>query len=199
MPKLHPQLVLERCPHCAVANPNLRMQYQLETRDHTGEIHRLWYVYVCSNCGGVVTAWALKPGLEVVEIFPCPTQVSEDILKTPKAYLLQAIASVHAPAGAVMLAASAVDSMLKEINYKKGSLYDRIEQAVKDNLITSEMARWAHDVRLDANDQRHADETVGLPNTEDAKRVIDFATAFAEYLFVLPAKIKRGLRLQKKE
>ena len=51
-----------------------------------------------------------------------------------------------------MLAASAVDSMLKEKGYKDGSLYKRIEQAAGDHLITAEMASWAHEVRLDAND-----------------------------------------------
>ncbi len=85
-----------------------------------------------------------------------------------------------------MLAASAVDAMLKEKNYKEGNLYKRIEQAAKDHLITGEMATWAHDVRLDANTEP--------PTTEDAQRVLDFSIAFAEYLFVLPAKIKRGLK-----
>ncbi len=52
-----------------------------------------------------------------------------------------------------MLAASSIDAMLKEKGYKVGGLYDRIKQAAKDHLITDEMAAWAHDVRLDANDQ----------------------------------------------
>ena len=92
-----------------------------------------------------------------------------------------------------MLAASSVDAMLKEKGYIDRSLYNRIEQAVHDNLLTSEMATWAHEVRLDANDQRHVDNNVDLPNEGDAKKVIDFATAIAEYLFVLPARIQRGL------
>ena len=56
------------------------------------------------------------------------------------------------------------------------------------------MAHWAHEVRLDANDQRHADQAADLPTTEDAKRVIDFASAFAEFLFVLPSRVQRGIR-----
>ena len=194
MPELHPQLNLDRCPHCSVANPNLARQHHLETRDHTGAVRRMWAVYVCSNCGGVVTAWASNHGQTVIQIFPSSLEVSDDIPVKPKSYLEQAIASIHAPAGAVMLAASSVDAMLKEKDYKEGSLYARIEKAVEDNLITNEMAQWAHDVRLDANDQRHADEIADLPNTDDAHRVIDFAIAFAEYLFVLPEKIIRGMK-----
>ena len=78
----------------------------------------------------------------MLEIYPDSQQVEEDIPEAAKSYLEQAIASIHAPAGAVMLAASTVDAMLKEKNYKEGSLYERIERAVKDKLITSEMAQW---------------------------------------------------------
>jgi hypothetical protein len=53
-----------------------------------------------------------------------------------------------------MLCASAVDAMLKAKSYKDGTLYGRINQAAKDHLITPEMAKWAHDVRIEANDPR---------------------------------------------
>ena len=92
-----------------------------------------------------------------------------------------------------MLAASSVDSMLKIKGYKENSLYSRIEQAAKDHLITVDMAKWAHDVRLDANDQRHADDNASLPSVEDAKRCVDFAQALAQFIFVLPARVQRGI------
>jgi len=72
-------------------------------------------------------------------------------------------------------------------------LYSRIEKAATDHLITAEMATWAHDVRLDANDQRHADEDASLPSQSDAQRAIDFAKALGMFLFVLPARVKRGI------
>ena len=53
--------------------------------------------------------------------------------------------------------------MLKAKNYKDGTLYSRIQQAADDHLITSEMAKWAHQVSLDANEPRHADEAAPLP------------------------------------
>jgi len=92
-----------------------------------------------------------------------------------------------------MLTASAVDAMLKAKNYKDGSLYSRIDKAAKEHEITSEMASWAHEVRLDANEQRHADENVPLPNSEDAKRGIEFAKALSTSMFVMPSRVKRGL------
>jgi hypothetical protein len=91
-----------------------------------------------------------------------------------------------------MLTAASIDAMLKEKSYKTGTLYSRIDQAARDHLITTEMAEWAHEVRLDANDERHADESRGLPGEQDALRAIDFARALAEFLFVLPARVASG-------
>lgn len=194
MPKLQPSLILDRCPHCSVANPNLSRKHVLETRDHASQNRRVWSFYGCGRCGGIVTASAPEDHQEVLEIFPDTRKVSGDIPERARSYLEQAIASIHAPSGAVMLCASSVDAMLKHKEYSSGSLYQRIERAVADNLITSEMAKWAHDVRLDANDERHADEAAKMPTEDDANRTINFVAAFAEYLFVLPAKVKRGMR-----
>lgn len=92
-----------------------------------------------------------------------------------------------------MICASAVDAMLKEKEYTEGTLNDRINKAAAEHLITDAMAEWAHEIRLDANIQRHADKDAGLPTYEDAKLTFDFAIAFAEYLFVLPSKVERGI------
>ena len=127
------------------------------------------------------------------EMWPTPASVDATIPQRAKQYLEQAIASIHAPSGAVMLAASAVDAMLKEKGLKEGNLYGRINQAATQHLITQEMAAWAHEVRLDANDERHADEGADLPNTSDATRATEFALALAQFLFVLPSRVARGL------
>ena len=84
--------------------------------------------------------------------------------------------------------------MLKHEEYTSGSLHERIEKAAEDNLITAGMAEWAHDVRLDANDERHANDSADMPTEDDANRAIEFVSAFAEYLFVLPAKVRRGMK-----
>jgi hypothetical protein len=130
--------------------------------------------------------------MDITEIYPSGKSVAPSIPERARNYLTQAISSMHAPSGAVMLAASAVDSMLKAKGYKDGTLYTRIEKAAKDHIITEEMAAWAHDVRLDANCERHADESFELPNEADAQRVIEFALALAEFLFVLPERVQRG-------
>lgn len=141
-----------------------------------------------------MSAWAPGPGQEIQDHFPKAATVSLELPERPRAFLAQAQESLHAPAGAVMLAASAVDAMLKQRGLSEGSLYSRIEKAAEQHLITSEMTKWAHAVRLDANDQRHADESASLPTEADAQRSIDFASALGEILFVLPARVERGLQ-----
>lgn len=130
-------------------------------------------------------------------IYPTPQTVNEDLPFKVKEYLQQAIDSVFAPAGSVMLCANAVDAMLKEKGYIEGSLYTRINLASEDGLITKEMAAWAHQVRLDANDQRHSDVNASLPTVDDAKQSIEFTQTLAEFLFVLPSKITRGINAAK--
>jgi Domain of unknown function (DUF4145) len=86
------------------------------------------------------------------------------------------------PRASVVMSAGAVDAMLKARGLTEGSLYTRIGEAVTSTLLTKEMAEWAHDVRLDANDQRHADVKAIPPTTEDAKRCLEFAKALADIL-----------------
>ena len=190
-------LEIEKCVHCGVDKPSLPKIFNFETNNHRKQNVREWGVYVCTRCGGAVLAGSPKGNRNIYEMYPSSRDVESEIPQRPKEYLEQAIASISAPAGAVMLAASSVDAMLKAKNLKEGSLYSRIKLAVENNLITTEMAAWAHDVRLDANDQRHADENAPLPSSEDAERVIEFAQALATFLFVLPARVQRGIEKAK--
>lgn len=191
-------LDLHRCPHCNVAKPNLQAANTLSTKDDKEANARIWMCYRCTICGGVLLAVApvINPNdphrMDITNIWPAPQIVHESVPDRARIFLEQAIASIHAPAGAVMLAGSAVDAMLKEKGFKKGSLYSRIENAAAEHLITAEMAEWAHEVRLEANDQRHADEDAALPNEAEASKSIEFATALAQFLFVLPARVAIG-------
>lgn len=130
--------------------------------------------------------------VQVESVSPGFQKVDQDIPDRPRRYLEQAIASIHAPDGAIMLAGSAIDAMLKLKGYDDGSVYNRIEKAVNDHILTEDMSEWAHAVRLESNKPRHADidEPHGTP--ELAEQTIKFAQALAEFLFALPARIARG-------
>jgi Domain of unknown function (DUF4145) len=108
------------------------------------------------------------------------------------AFLDQACQTLHASDAAAVMAGSAVDAMLKGKGYAEGSVYQRIDVAVRDHLLTEDMGRWAHHVRLESNRPRH----VAAENphvTRKEVRVIEFADALAQFLYVLPTRIKKGL------
>ena len=197
MPYLESQLKLKRCPHCNVDSPSLLVMNFFETENYTESDRRVWGTYKCARCGGVILAASTKMDNEITEMYPSSIIVNEAIPTRAKEYLEQAIESIHAPAGAIMLASSSIDAMLKNKGYKGGPLYSRINKAWEEHLITEEMSRWAHQVRLDANEQRHADEDLALPTEDDAKKTIDFTLALAEFLFVLPSKVAKGIEATK--
>jgi hypothetical protein len=192
--KLDSHLRLAKCPHCNTNTPNLHsILGDFQTASSDGYNIRVWQVYNCSKCGCLVTAYRNNLSPFVMDFFPKFETADESLPAKPKRFLNEAIQSISLPTGAILLCAASIDSMLKDKGYSEGSLYKRIETAAEDHLITASMAEWAHQVRLDANDQRHADEDAELPTIDDAKRAISFAKAFAEYLYVLPAKVAKGI------
>lgn len=201
MPNQSEHLDLPRCPHCNVDKPNLTRRAKFETNSHSGQHWRLWCMYGCATCGGVVLAASPQSKkndghvAEITEIHPSPRRIADEIPARAREFLAQCLASLHAPAGAVMLAASAVDAMLKAKGLVDGVLDTRIKKAAEKHVITKEMSEWANEIRLDANDQRHADEEAALPNEADGAKALEFAMALAEYLFVLPARVSRGRKV----
>jgi hypothetical protein len=188
-------LGLERCPHCAVHKPNLKRVHTVNTEAAPGKW--FWGVYVCQGCGYLVVAGGPLKQKEVtvaVLLIPQPSEVDEAVPEPARRYLQQAGDALHAPDGATMLAASAVDALLKAKGYAKGWLNERINQAAADHVITEDMAAWAHHVRLEANDPRHADAVRPHATEEEAKQTLEFAEALAQLLFVLPARVARGVR-----
>lgn len=118
---------------------------------------------------------------------PESKKVNKDIPEEAARYLKQAYETAHSPDACVLMCAASIDAMLKREGLKDGSLYTRIKQALTEQLIPKALHDWAHRVRLDANQPRHADEDAKSLTTEDASRALEFAEAMANYLFVLPA------------
>lgn len=196
--KLENVLSIKRCPHCQIASPNISHVYTYKTQSANSTNTRFWLLYQCASCGGMLLASRSETNDEALEIFPSPKHVEECIPYKARTFLEQAINSLNAPSGSIMLSASAIDAMLKEKGYIEGSLNDRINSAAKNHLITEGMSEWAHSIRLEANEQRHADTESELPNDEDAQRTVDFALALAHFLFVLPERVSKGILNSKK-
>ncbi|MCA9292327.1 MAG: DUF4145 domain-containing protein [Phycisphaerales bacterium] len=185
-------LRLPRCPHCNAADPYLGLKTNFVEHDSQGN-EKTWGIYVCGRCAGVVSAhWKAKGSFQS---FPKLQQAvaSSDIPERPRAFIQEAMGE-DKPHSTCLLLASALDAMLKEKGLVTGSLFRRIQQATEGDapLFTKSMAEWAHDIRLDANDHRHADPNAPLATMADARRLLEFTTMIAELLYVLPARVERG-------
>jgi hypothetical protein len=195
-------LPLERCPHCRVAHPTLPKQkdFLVHPRAPQREGTIGWKVYACMSCGGLVcgaydaNGIAPETGLpRCIWLIPHLDVLDVAITGKLREFLIQAHETFYAPVASIMVSASAIDQVLKGMSYVDGNLRNRIEQARADGRITSDMAAWAHRVRLDANDQRHADLNATLPTPAHAAATYQFAKTLVDILVVLPARVQRGL------
>jgi Domain of unknown function (DUF4145) len=189
---------IERCPHCGIANPLMIKQWSDIIHGANRVRGQGWGAYACSSCGCVVVACGFPDGKSIDSsspwrFFPESRVAHEDIPSVARKFLQQAIDTLHAPDAAAVMAGSAVDAMLKNQGYTRGSLYSRIDQAVSDHILTQGMADWAHSVRLGSNRPRHADENEPHVSEDEAKQSVEFAEALGNFLFVLAAKIERGI------
>jgi hypothetical protein len=193
---LHNEIVygVDRCPHCGVSRPLLtKIGEFYDRQENKNHPAHGYFTAKCSFCTRLVlmAAYFNASGRAIVtETFPENVKSSPHIPDKARNYLEQALATVHAPDGSVMLAASSVDAMLKEKGFVDGDLYPRIEKAFADGILTSEMRDWSHEIRLSANLTRHADVAFTGMSESDALQCIEFAKALAQYLFVLPANVR---------
>lgn len=194
-------LDVSRCPLCSIAKPRLMRVWSSETATQRsdGGPEYYWGAYACSSCGSIVTAAAIFDGAQfhVRHSFPAPKEAHEDIPEIARRFLQQAYETLHAPDAAAVMAGSAVDAMMKAKGYEKGSLYERIDNALRDNLLTQGMADWAHEVRLGSNRPRHADAERPHVTLAEARQSVDYAEALGTFLFVLSARIDRGIEAAK--
>jgi hypothetical protein len=204
MPEMGRQLIgLSRCPHCSVASPLLSRVWASKEGEGTPQelngYPKAWATYLCSTCGGGVLAEGNTAYHDdhAARIFPQPSEAHEDIPPVARRFLQQAFETLHAPDAAAVMAGSAVDAMLKEKGLVDGSLYKRIDEALKGNILTQGMADWAHSVRLGSNRPRHADTENPHVSHAEARQSVEFAEALGNFLFVLAAKIERGIAASK--
>jgi hypothetical protein len=198
---------LERCPQCGIAKPLLARRWEQKASIKGTQTARLYATFQCSSCDRIVlTEGAPSPVNEhgtflhsnhasrAEAVFPQPSIVDANLPDDARRYLKQAIDTLFAPDASVVMSASSVDAMLKAKGFVEGSLYARIDKAVKDHILTEDMGKWAHSVRLEANAVRHADQQNPPPNREDAARVLEFSKALGDFLFVFTARVAQGIK-----
>lgn len=194
---------LERCPHCGVSTPLITIVGD-PVFHHTDSIVGYWYYTgQCSKCKDIILFFGYSSNttridnakrvirINALKMYPSVESIPNNMPQKAQRFYKQSMESMHAPDGAIMLAASAIDAMLKDKGFSDGSLYSRIELAAKNHLLTEQMKEWAHEIRLSANEPRHADDNFEGASKEDAEQVLQFAKALGEYLYDLPSRIEK--------
>lgn len=207
------QLPLDKCPWCKIARPTLtavKVEDPIELRPMPGVTNSLfWATYRCSSCLNMILAHFISrrarnaPAGPLMSnfinqgslcYFPADdTKLDDAIPPTIASLVAEAIDIVNAPRACVVSCGTAVDAMLMEKDVTKGSLFERINAAAANHIITADMANWAHHIRLERNDGTHR-PLDPAPTGEEAQLCIDFTLALADILFVLPARVTRGLQ-----
>jgi hypothetical protein len=149
-------LGVSRCPHCSVVNPRLVLQWRAESLPRTnGGPNRAWAVWACVTCGHAVLGQGYPAAQNTItypveRLYPPQKEAHEDLPTMARKFLQQAYETLHAPDAAAVMAASAVDAMLKDLGYSEGSLYARIDKAAEDGVLTKgwRNGRIVFDLRL---------------------------------------------------
>jgi len=73
----------------------------------------------------------------------------------------------------------------------KKRLIDQIDELLAKNIISPQLADWAHEIRLWGNIGAHPDED-GLEDisADDAQEIMDFTTEYLEHVYSMPARIQ---------
>lgn len=194
---------LERCPHCGVSTPLISSVGDPILNYSDGSLGHWYYTGRCSKCNNVILFHGFSSTnrkidnirllikITVDRMFPELDSIPNNMPSKAARFYKQAIESIHAPDGAIMLAASSIDAMLKDKGFSQGSLYSRIELASEKHVLTEQMKQWAHEIRLSANEPRHADEEFDGASKADAEQTLQFAKALGEYLYDLPSRIEK--------
>jgi hypothetical protein len=105
-----------------------------------------------------------------------------------RAFFLEAAANVKSgPNAAGAMLRKSIDVSLKVVAPDaKGTLFSRIDQAAKQNIITKELAEWAHHVRLGGNDAAQDEDPI---TPEEAQQLYKFTELLLMYLFTLPGML----------
>lgn len=178
---------MDRCPHCGIASPNMANRCHIEV-DGAQEYYVVVQCQSCKHC----TMMRTTIFGSIQEVWPSAKTYSSDIPERARKKLMEAQGTLGFPSPSILCSCAAIDWMLKAKGYTQGNLFPRIERAASDHVITEDMKAWAHEVRLGANAERHADMDEPEPTREDAERLLKFAEALAEILFELPARVQRG-------
>lgn len=171
------------CPHCGQGTFfTCNAQFANEAGSH--------FLLLCPSCLRSVLVIAKGFDMWTYPSIPPPTidenlpdHVRADYEEASKCYS----AGLHT--AAAIMCRRLIELSVKEKGAEGPNLYQKIEHLVKSGLLTPELGRVAHAIRIIGNDGAHPDYPDLVDLTQrDAERALDFVRLYTEYVYTLPAK-----------
>jgi hypothetical protein len=126
----------------------------------------------------------------ILEVLPPPKEpYSHPAFPGKIKQFFKEIEKIESPSFKAGLARSILEFSLKNLNIgtEEDSLYDRIQQAYKQGLITKPLAEWAHIVRRLGNKAIHEIEATEA----EAEEIISFLKLFFDLTYKVPHEISK--------
>lgn len=182
------------CPHCEQGS-DIQMSASVDNPNVGGELLGIGFCRLCQrevflryNKNNEV-AWHYPPRVEKI-----PVEIEKEGVRKAFEEALRCYAS-EAPNGALLMCRRALQEAIDDLGAKKGNLPTQLQDLVDKFKITPDLKEWGDHARIGGKLAAHGtggdewgDETKVWGTQEDAAAVIDFCSAFFEYIYVLPKR-----------
>jgi hypothetical protein len=104
--------------------------------------------------------------------------------------------SIRSYRASILMARSVLEATAKDKGIDKGSLASKIDGLEKSGVISKQIQDEAHEIRYLGNDMAHGD-FVEPVSEEDADDMLGFLATFLDYVYQMPAAIRRRQETRK--
>ncbi|MCQ4792473.1 DUF4145 domain-containing protein [Bifidobacterium adolescentis] len=104
--------------------------------------------------------------------------------------------SIRSYRAAILMARSVLEATAKDKKVTKGNLASKIDELAADGVISEQIKDEAHEIRYLGNDMAHGDFTEPV-SEEDADDMLGFLATFLNYVYQMPAAIRRRQEARK--
>jgi len=178
----------QTCPHCGVYST-------ISVVSIAGSSH---YIYMCDHCSKLFLL-VMDKG-KVIDQYPkrtpkldaaIPLDVANDYIEAIKCF------DVSAFKASVVMCRRALQTSVIGKGASNGRLIDQIDELCRKGVITEDIGKWSHEIRLTGNIGAHPD---GLEDVtpQDAEDLLKFLEEYLNYVYVMPAKVAEKRARQKK-
>ncbi|WP_454892194.1 DUF4145 domain-containing protein [Alloscardovia omnicolens] len=167
-------IIMCRCDNCNAPNIAIINETKLYERTERANLN---------NDYDEVDEWLpTEPrGKEYADV---PNQIAD---AASEAYACYSIRSYRA---AILLARSVLEACAKDKGITTGSLSSKINELAERNIISTQIRDEAHEIRFFGNEMAHGDFTQKI-SEEDAADMLGFLDTVLEYVYQMPAAIRR--------